>query len=102
MTSLLVTLGGTVCATESGTGCPDWPGCYGRILPPPQINAVIEYTHRLVAALTSPLIIAAAVVRWRRTRAVRWVSRPLAFSLVFLVAVIIFGAFAVLTGLPPV
>jgi len=102
MTSLLVTLGGTVCATESGTGCPDWPGCYGRIIPPPQINAIIEYTHRFVAALTSPLIIAAAVVSWRRTRAVRWVSRPLAVSLVFLVAVIIFGAFAVLTGLPSV
>ena len=32
----------------------------------------------------------------------RWVSRPLAVSLVFLVAVIIFGAFAVLTGLPSV
>ncbi len=102
MTCLLVTLGGIVCATESGTGCPDWPGCYGRIIPPPQINAIIEYTHRFVAALTSPLIIAAAVVSWRRTRAVRWVSRPLAVSLVFLVAVIIFGAFAVLTGLPPV
>lgn len=102
MTCLLVALGGIVCATESGTGCPDWPGCYGRIIPPPQINAVIEYTHRLVAALTSPLIITAAVVSWRRTRSVRWVSRPLAVSLVFLVAVVIFGAFAVLTGLPPV
>jgi heme A synthase len=102
MTCLLVTLGGTVCATESGMGCPDWPGCYGRIIPPPQIKSVIEYTHRLVAALTSPLIIAAAVVSWRRTRSVRWVSRPLAVSLVFLVAVIIFGALTVLTGLPPV
>jgi heme A synthase len=102
MTCLLVTLGGTVCATESGMGCPDWPGCYGRIIPPPQIKSVIEYTHRLVAALTSPLIIAAAVVSWRRTRSVHWVSRPLAVSLVFLVAVIIFGALIVLTGLPPV
>jgi cytochrome c oxidase assembly protein subunit 15 len=93
-------MGGVVCATESAAGCPDWPGCYGRIVPPPQINAIIEYAHRLIAALTSPLIIAAAVVSWRRTRAIRWVFWPLAVSLVFLVAVVIFGAFAVLTGLP--
>ncbi len=102
MTTLLVTLGGIVCATESGAGCPDWPGCYGRIVPPPQINAIIEYTHRLVAALTSPLIIAAAAVSWRNARAIRWVSRPLAISIVFLLAVVTFGAFAVLTGLPPI
>ena len=100
MTCLLVIMGGVVCATESAAGCPDWPGCYGRIVPPPQINAIIEYAHRLIAALTSPLIIAAAVVSWRRTRAIRWVTRPLLLSLLFLVAVIIFGAFAVLTGLP--
>jgi heme a synthase len=100
MTCLLVIMGGVVCATESAAGCPDWPGCYGRIVPPPQVNAIIEYLHRLIAALTSPLIIAAAVVSWRRTRAIRWVTRPLALSLIFLVAVVIFGAFAVLTGLP--
>jgi len=100
MTTLLVALGGIVCATESGAGCPDWPGCYGRIVPPPQVNAVIEYTHRFVAGLTTPLILAAAWVSWRRARAIRWLVRPLAVSIVFVAAVIVFGAFAVLTGLP--
>jgi len=100
MTTLLVALGGIVCATESGAGCPDWPGCYGRIVPPPQVNAVIEYTHRFVAGLTTPLILAAAWVSWRRARAIRWLVRPLAVSIMFVVAVIVFGAFAVLTGLP--
>jgi cytochrome c oxidase assembly protein subunit 15 len=100
MTTLLIALGGIVCATESGAGCPDWPGCYGRIVPPPQINAVIEYTHRVVAGLTTPLILAAAWVSWRRSVTIRWLFRPLAVSIVFLVAVIVFGAFAVLTGLP--
>jgi len=100
MTTLLVALGGIVCATESGAGCPDWPGCYGRIVPPPQVNAVIEYTHRFAAGLTTPLILAAAWVSWRRARAIRWLVRPLAVSIVFVAAVIVFGAFAVLTGLP--
>jgi cytochrome c oxidase assembly protein subunit 15 len=94
-------MGAIVCATESGAGCPDWPGCYGRIVPPPQAKAIIEYTHRFIAALTSPLIIAAAWVSWRRARSIRWVSWPVAIAIVPLLAVIVFGAFAVLTGLPP-
>jgi heme a synthase len=99
VTTLLIALGGIVCATESGAGCPDWPGCYGRLIPPPQVNAVIEYTHRFVAALTTPLILAAAWVSWRRTRTIRWLVRPLLVAIPFLLAVIVFGAFAVLTGL---
>lgn len=98
-TTLLIALGGIVCATESGAGCPDWPGCYGRLVPPPQVNAVIEYTHRFVAALTTPLILAATWVSWRRARGVRWLVRPLLLAIPFLLAVIVFGAFAVLTGL---
>jgi cytochrome c oxidase assembly protein subunit 15 len=100
MTTLLVALGGIVCATESGAGCPDWPGCYGRIVPPPQVNAVIEYSHRFVAGLTFPLMLAAAWVSWRRARAIRWLVWPLTISIMFGAAVIVFGAFAVLTGLP--
>jgi heme a synthase len=100
VTTLLIALGGIVCATESGAGCPDWPGCYGRIVPPPQVNAVIEYTHRFVAGLTTPLILAAAWVSWRRARTIRWLVRPLLVAIPFLAAVIVFGAFAVLTGLP--
>jgi heme a synthase len=99
VTTLLIALGGIVCATESGAGCPDWPGCYGRLVPPPQVNAVIEYTHRFVAGLTTPLILAAAWVSWRRARTIRWLIRPLLMAIPFLAAVIVFGAFAVLTGL---
>ena len=101
VTTLLIALGGIVCATESGAGCPDWPGCYGRIVPPPQVNAVIEYTHRFVAGITTPLILAAAWFSWRRARTIRWLVRPLLVAIPFLFAVIVFGAFAVLTGLPP-
>jgi len=101
LTCLLIALGGVVCVTQSGKACPDWPGCFGRVIPPPQVNSIIEYSHRLVAALTGLLIIAAAVVGWLRARSIRWVSRPPVVAVVFLLAVIVFGALAVLRGIPP-
>ena len=101
ITCLLVTMGGIVCATRSTLGCPDWPACFGQFVPPTQVNAVIEYTHRFIAALTTPLIIAAAVVGWRQSRSIKWISRPPMIAVVLTFAVIVFGAFAVLTGLPP-
>src|SRR5512147_1981130 len=93
-------MGGVVCATESGAACPDWPGCFGRAIPPPQIHSIIKYTHRFIAALTTPLIIAAAVVGWRKARHDVLVTRLPLIAIFFTLAVVVFGAFAVLTGLP--
>jgi cytochrome c oxidase assembly protein subunit 15 len=99
MTYLLIILGGVVCITDASQACPDWPGCYGRAVPPPEVKAITEYTHRVVAALTTPLIVAAAFVGWRRARGLRWVSRPPLAAIVFVLAVIVFGALVVLRGL---
>ena len=40
---LLIILGSVVRVTDSGLGCPDWPLCYGKILPPLEMTAIIEY-----------------------------------------------------------
>lgn len=101
MTTVLVVLGGVVCVTESARGCPDWPRCYGQLVPPMRVDAVIEYSHRLVAALTSPLILAAAVMGWVNSRSIRWISRPLIVAVGLVAAVVVFGALAVLRGLSP-
>lgn len=101
LTLLLISLGGIVCVTESGAACPDWPGCFGRAVPPLQVQPIIEYLHRFVAALTTPIILAAAITGWGRAGPGRWVTWPPVVATIPLVAVIIFGALAVLRGLPP-
>jgi cytochrome c oxidase assembly protein subunit 15 len=101
MTVLLIALGGIVCVTESSQGCPDWSWCYGRLIPPLRMDSIIEYTHRLTAALTFLLILATAVLGWRNARSVRWVSWPPAMAILFLLAVSVFGALVVLRGLSP-
>src|SRR5512137_2771162 len=101
MTFLLIIMGGIVRVTESGLGCPDWPLCYGHLLPPLRLDSILEYSHRMIASFTTPFILASAIVAWRRHRTVRLIFRPMMASLVLLVVEIGLGAITVLTETPP-
>ena len=59
-----VTLGGVVRVTESGLGCPDWPLCYGQIIPPFSVPTMIEYSHRLSASVLSLFVAGTAALAW--------------------------------------
>ena len=56
-TLLQITMGGAVRVTGSGDGCPDWPLCFGRVLPPIEYHALMEYSHRTIGALVGLAII---------------------------------------------
>lgn len=101
MVYLLIVIGGIVRVTGSGLGCPDWPRCFGEWIPPLRADAIIEYIHRLVATLTSPLILASALVAWWRYRAVPLVTRSFFVAAILLAVQGLLGGIVVLLETPP-
>jgi len=83
----LIVFGSFTRLTDSGLGCPDWPGCYGhaspvgatadiraaeRALPTGPVTvakAWIEMLHRYLAMVVGFMILVAAVVGWRQRQA---------------------------------
>jgi cytochrome c oxidase assembly protein subunit 15 len=79
---VVVMLGAWVRLTDAGLGCPDWPGCYGRLVVPdaatPAAELGSEFTrplhagkawremiHRYLASTLGLVCVALAVIAWR-------------------------------------
>ena len=99
LTFASVVMGAVVCATQSGASCPNWPGCYAdSFAPAVQLNPMIEFAHRLIAAATGPTVLVAAILGRRlpdrRPRVLAWLG--LAGTL----AAGVFGMLTVKVGIP--
>ena len=71
----LLFLGSVVHATGSSLACPDWPTCYGTMVPEMTGGVFWEHLHRLVAGGLVLIFIAATYIAWRpevRRPAIRW------------------------------
>jgi cytochrome c oxidase assembly protein subunit 15 len=96
----VVTLGAYVRLSDAGLGCPDWPGCYGKLVGVPEHDHEIdaaqeayphapveapkawkEMIHRYLAGGLGLMILGVAVAAWRERRPLFW-----PFALVLLVA----------------
>ena len=111
LTLVLVALGGAVRATGSGLACPDWPFCYGKVIPrqadiPPEthytlFNVWLEHSHRLVASVVGLLVAAIlvwALARFRHRPGILW---PAVVAAVAVNVQAALGAMVVLRNLLP-
>jgi heme a synthase len=77
MLVLIVATGATVRLTGSGLGCPHWPTCTTQHALPRGYHSDIEFTNRLVSAVTVFTTLALAVAAWRTRglgRRGRWLA----------------------------
>lgn len=107
-TYLLIVLGAVVRITGSGMGCgDDWPVCHGRLFPSfDDLSTLIEWNHRLVAAIVSTLVVALAGLTWwerRRARSTEQYAPGRAgyLALGLLIVQVLLGAVTVKLELPP-
>ncbi len=84
LTLIVIVLGAWVRLTDAGLGCPDWPGCYGKLTWPKTEDQVLaantrwaerpvetgkairEMVHRYVAGILGFLVLLLTVSAWRR------------------------------------
>ena len=65
-TFALVVLGALVRANNAGLACPDWPLCFGALVPAFDIQVLFEWSHRALAGGVSLGLLALTLVLWRR------------------------------------
>jgi cytochrome c oxidase assembly protein subunit 15 len=99
--TVIVLTGAAVRLTDSGLGCPDWPKCYGKALPPLSTHAVIEYSNRAISGLVGVIAVAAFVLSFFRRpfrRELMWLSLTLPVGVA---AQAVLGGFTVREHLAP-
>ncbi len=97
---LVLLMGAVVTKTGSGDGCGNsWPLCYGEILPEaPEIETIIELSHRVVSAALGLLVIILAIWSWRKLSHIRETKYLAILSVFLIVFQGLLGAAAVVWG----
>ncbi|WP_355662182.1 COX15/CtaA family protein [Halomonas salifodinae] len=104
----VILIGAWTRLVDAGLGCPDWPGCYGRLVVPDVATAAahtpeapleafkawVEMVHRYVASALGLLVLTLVGLGWRYRRRLDY---PWRLSLALLGLILLQGAFGAFT-----
>lgn len=113
LTYVLMLLGAYTSAIGAGLSCPDWPTCYGTVVPflHPEVVAnspysalqiFAEWGHRGLAMIVGFLILGTTIAAWRVERDRPVVVWSATIALIFLPIQVALGRFTVTELLQPV
>jgi len=85
VTFALLVVGASVRVNDAGLACPDWPLCFGEVIPTIDMGVAFEFGHRVLAGGVSLGFLGLLGLMWRRRDAVP----RLAFQLGGLAAVVL-------------
>ena len=91
----LIALGGSVRIMKAGLACPDWPLCFGDVIPDYHPQVYFEFIHRVVAGVVSIGALSLQFILFRSC-APRLLKALGAFSLALLLAQVVFGGLTVI------
>ncbi len=88
---------------ECGSDIPrDWPGCLNNIFPPPQLGPIAEYSHRILAALSTLLLVVTTALFWKSRNAADPAKRILLGATFLLIVQVLLGGVVVAQQEEPV
>jgi len=97
-TFVLMAIGSATRVMNAGLACPDWPLCYGSLLPAKQMNlqVFLEWIHRLDASLIGLMtMVLVGLSLWKRRYLPRWLPMMAGLALVLVCVQGALGAFTV-------
>lgn len=92
----VIVIGAYVTVAGFGDACgssvpQDWPTCLGGVFPPLQLAPVMEYLHRISAALSTLFLLLTVLYFWRDSVSEPVVKRTVYVAFVLLVAQVLLG-----------
>lgn len=92
----LMALGAGVRTMNAGLACPDWPLCFGKVIPDFHVGVWFEFVHRAYAGVVAILYAVALVIAFRSKDVPSSAKTAAKWGVLFLTAQIVMGGLTVL------
>jgi len=93
---IMIVLGGTVRVANAGLSCPDWPLCYGQLVPLFDTQIFLEWFHRLIAGGISILFLVVFVSTYKTPLLRQHIGKAMVVATLLLLTQIVLGGLTVL------